>query len=142
MNEVAQIPAPMLDVLLVENHDSTRQEMTHLLEAEPDISVVAQSPTAEDGLKKASQLHPSVVVMDLGLPGMNGLAATRYLLAEDPASRVLVLSNHVGADLVKLALAAGAKGFVRKDHAFEELVPAIRALGREQHYWGKGVDED
>jgi len=142
MDQSPEVPAPLLDVLLVENHAFTRKTMSSLLDAEPDISVVGQCASAEDGLRTAGRLHPSVVVMDLALPGMNGLAATRNLLVQLPESRVLVLSNHVGTDLVRLALAAGAKGFVRKDHAFEELVPAIRALGRDQHYWGTGIDEE
>jgi DNA-binding NarL/FixJ family response regulator len=116
--------------------------MCQLIEGEPDLSVVGQSGSAEEGLRQARQLHPSVIVMDLALPGMNGLAATRHLVAQDPSSRILVLSNHVGPDLVQWSLAAGAKGLVRKDRAFEELIPAIRAVGRNLHFMGEGVETE
>ena len=142
MSQARERPTPALAILLVEDHESTRREMCGILEAEADISVVGQSSTAEEGLRKAHALHPSVVVMDLALPGMNGLAATRRLLAEAPESRILILSNHVGPDLVKLALAAGAKGFVRKDRAFEELIPAVRSVQQNTRFLGQGLDEE
>lgn len=132
-------PAPVVEVLLVDDHGPTRQEMCSLLESEADISIIAQSATAEDGLEKAQALSPSVVVMDLGLPGMNGLAATRHLQSAAPGTRVLVLSNHVGPDLVRLALRAGALGFVRKDRAFEELIEAVRAVANGDEFVGSGL---
>lgn len=141
-HEPHDLPAPLLEVLLVDDHEPTRKEMCDLLEGEPDISVIGESGTAEEGLQRARELKPSVVIMDLALPGMNGLVATRHLLSQDPASRVLVLSNHADPDMVQLSLAAGAKGFVRKDSAFEELIPAIRAVGKDLRYMGKGVEPE
>lgn len=142
MDNDQEIPAPMLDILLIDDHEPTRREVCGLIEGEPDLSVVGQSTNAKEGLDKAEQLEPAVIIMDLAMPGMNGLAATRYLMERHPRSRVVVLSNHVGHDLVQLALAAGAKGYVRKDHAYEELVPAVRAVGEDRHFLGAGLEEE
>lgn len=141
-HELHDLPAPLLEVLLVDDHEPTRKAICNLLEEEPNISVVGESGTAEEGLQRARELQPSVVIMDLALPGMNGLAGTRHLLAQDPACRVLVLSNHAHPDVVRLSLAAGAKGFVQKDRAFEELIPAIRAVGKDLHFLGKGTEPE
>jgi DNA-binding NarL/FixJ family response regulator len=140
--QAQELPAPLLDVVLIEDHGSTRQEMSSLLDGEPDITVVGQSASAEEGLPEIQNLSPSVVVMDVALPGMNGLAATRRICSEWPNCRVLILSNHIGPDLVRLALSAGARGFVRKENAYEELIPAVRALGQDMHYWGAGIEDE
>ncbi len=121
-------------ILLVEDHKPTRDEMRVLIERHPDLIVVAEAATGEEGLSRARETVPDVVVMDILLPGMNGVEATRKIRAERPGIRVLALSNHYGESLVKAILDAGGQGYVRKNRAFEELVPALRAVAAGQTY--------
>jgi len=125
-----------MNVALVEDHAPTRAEMKALVEREPDLVVVGQSATAEDALEMCRLTRPDIVVMDILLPGMNGVDATRLILAQHPAVRVVALSNHAGRALVQAILDAGGLGYVRKDRAFEELVPAIRSIAAGRQYVG------
>jgi DNA-binding NarL/FixJ family response regulator len=127
-----------MKVLLVEDHAATREEVTSLISREKDLSVVAQVRTAEEAIETAKRLLPDVVVMDIFLPGMNGIEATRCILSERPQTRVLALSNYSGPALVQAILHAGGLGYVRKNRAFEELIPAIRSVGEGRQYVSTG----
>lgn len=115
--------------------------MSALISAEKDLRVVAEAATGEEGVLKACELKPEIVVMDILLPGINGIEATKALLANYPEARILVLSNHSGHILVRALLNANAKGYIRKDRAFEELVPAIRAIAAGGKYLGQGIND-
>jgi DNA-binding NarL/FixJ family response regulator len=125
-------------VLIVEDHGPTRAEMRALMEREPDLRVVAEAETGEEGVSLARTERPDLVVMDILLPGINGIEATRKILAEAPGIKVLALSNHFGDSLVKAILDAGGKGYVLKSRAFEELIPALRAVVSGEQYVSKG----
>jgi DNA-binding NarL/FixJ family response regulator len=124
-------------ILIVEDHKATRDEMRSLIEREPDMDVVAEAETGEECVFLARAEHPDVVVMDILLPGMNGIEATRKILAERPDTKVLALSNHFGNSLVKAIMKAGGKGYVLKGKAFEELIPALRSVVAGQQYISK-----
>lgn len=131
----------IMKVLLVDDHALTREEMVALIETIEGIHVVGQADSGEEGVRQTRELHPDLVVMDIVMPGMNGIEATREILANDPGIRVLALTNHTGRNLVKAVLAAGATGYVRKDQAFEELIPAIHSVAEGTKYIGAGVEE-
>ena len=116
-----------------------RAEIRGLIDAESDLRVVGQSGGGEEGVRDVRRLHPDLVVMDVVMPGMNGIEAARAIREFDTRVPILALSNHTGANLVKAVLEAGAGGYVRKDHAFEELVPAIRAVAAGRAFMGRGV---
>lgn len=130
-----------MDILLVDDHAATREEMVSLIAEEDDLDVVGQAGDGEEGVRLARELHPDVIVMDVVMPGMNGIAATEAVRASDPDARILALSNHTGSNLVDVVLRAGATGYVRKDRAYEELVPAIRAVASGKQYIGERVNE-
>jgi DNA-binding NarL/FixJ family response regulator len=130
-----------MDILLVDDHDATRQEIASLIEEHDDLHVVAQAGDGETGVRLAKELHPDVIVMDIAMPGMNGIAATTALRTHDPNVRVVTLSNHTGKHLVESVLRAGASGYVRKDRSYEELVPAIRAVAGGEQYIGEHIDK-
>lgn len=130
-----------MNILLVDDHAATREELVSLLEAEADLAVLGQAADGEEGVRLAEALRPDVILMDVLMPGMNGVAATKAARESVPESRVLALSNHSGEELVKTLLCAGATGYVRKDRAYEELVPAIRAVARGELYIGESVDD-
>jgi len=129
-----------MKILLVDDHVPTREQVKFILGLEPDLQVVADVGSAEAGIEAARQYLPDVVVMDIMLPGMNGINATAAILAERPETRVLALSNHAGAALVRAVLNAGALGFVSKHRAAEELIPAIRAVAAGKRYLGNGAE--
>jgi DNA-binding NarL/FixJ family response regulator len=130
-----------MDILLVDDHAPIREEMISLLEGHEDLHVVGQATGGKEGVIEAARLHPDLILMDVVMPGMNGIEATRAIRASDPKVLILALSNHTGRDLVKAALNAGASGYVRKDQAYEEIIPAIRAVAEGKQYIGARVDE-
>ena len=126
-------------MLVVEDHPLFRKGVVALLEAVPDFSVAGVAVSGEEAVARAAELRPDVVLMDLQLPGMSGIEATRGIVAADPAVRVLVLSLFEDDDSVFLALRAGARGYVLKDADEEELVGAIRAVARGEAVFGEAV---
>jgi DNA-binding NarL/FixJ family response regulator len=126
-----------MKVMLVDDHELTRMQMASLITQEKDMKVVAEASSGEESLGKDMHAEPDVIVMDILLPGITGVDACRKLLHTRPNARVLVLSNYSGKPLLQAVLAAGALGYVRKDRAFEELIPAIRAVAAGKPYIGE-----
>ncbi len=117
-----------INVLLVDDHKIMRDGLIALMEDEADINVVAQAGTGIDAVEKAAEHLPDVIVMDLTLPDMGGIEATRRILKHNPRIRVLVLSMLMDRNCVLESLEAGARGYLAKDCAAEELVAAIRSV--------------
>lgn len=136
MTSKLEVEAGTMKIMLVDDHVPTREAIKTLITQEQDFSVVAEAGTAEEALDLDRDLKPDVVVMDIMLPGMNGIEATRRILAERPGARILALSNHSGASLIQAVQHAGGLGYVRKNRAFEELIPAIRAVGAGKPFIG------
>jgi len=121
-------------ILLADDHMIVREGMRSLLEKENDMEVVAVADNGRMALQLARELRPDVVVMDIAMPEMNGIEATRRLLGEKPGIRVLILSMHSARRFVVESLAAGAKGYLLKDCASEELVRGIRTVAADETY--------
>jgi DNA-binding NarL/FixJ family response regulator len=117
-----------ISVLLVDDHTLVRRGFRRILEDEPDIEVTGEASDGAEAIKLAEQLHPKVIVMDCAMPGINGLEATRKILAKDAKSLVLMLSMHPEETLVRQALDAGARGYVLKNAVDLELGTAIRRV--------------
>ncbi len=130
-----------MDIVLVDDHTATRMEMASIIDEQEDLHVVAQAADGAECIRLAKKLHPGMVVMDVIMPGMNGITATQTLGREMPEILILALSNHTGKNLVDVVLRAGAKGFIRKDRAYEELVQAIRAVASNKQYIGARCDD-
>jgi len=128
-------------VLLADDHAPTRQEMVTLIGREDDLLVVADVATGEEAVTTAQTVCPDFIVLDILLPRMNGIEVCRVITDKLPGVRVVALSNHSGQRLVKAFFAAGGMGYVRKDHAVEELVPAIRSILAGRQYLGHDVME-
>lgn len=123
-----------MKIMLVDDHEAMRTQLRDLVSAEADMSIVAEAESGEESIMLARECLPEVVVMDIMMPGINGIEATRRILAEHPTIRVLALSNHSGATLVKAILDVGGLGYVPKSRAFEELIPAIRCVASGRRY--------
>jgi DNA-binding NarL/FixJ family response regulator len=130
---VAAVPAPVT-VVLVDDHTLVRQGVRVLLDAESDISIVGE---AEDGRKAVSMvrlLRPDVVVMDVAMPFLNGLEATRQILEAVPSTRVLVLSAHSDEEYVARVTQLGAAGYLLKQSSLDDLATAIRTARAGKMY--------
>ncbi len=128
-------------ILIADDHQILRQGLRTLLEKEPDMEVVAE---AEDGRKTVimvNELTPHVVIMDVNMPDLNGIEATRQILTEYPEMKVIALSMHADRRFVINMLKAGAHGYLLKDCAFEELAQAIRLVMANKTYLSPGVAE-
>lgn len=119
-----------LRVLLADDHAILREGVRLVLEAQPDIVVVGEARDGEETLVLAHRLRPDVVVMDIAMPGLNGLDATARVVDEFPHTRVIILSMHADEEYVRQALRAGASGYLLKNAAPEELELAIQAVMR------------
>jgi DNA-binding NarL/FixJ family response regulator len=128
-------------VLIVDDHPVFRDGMSSLLESVAGFEVVGQASTGEDAVELARQLTPDVVLMDIGMPKMNGIEATRALLDVCPSARVLVLTMYEEPDSVFGALRAGARGYLLKDAESDDITRAIRAIVRGDAIFGPAVAE-
>ena len=115
-------------VLVVDDQAMVRAGLRMLLAGEPDIEVVAQAANGREAIAQAARFHPEVVLMDIRMPEVDGLEATRRILAADDSARVLVLTTFDLDEYVYEALRAGASGFVLKDDPPEQLIAAVRTV--------------
>jgi DNA-binding NarL/FixJ family response regulator len=129
----------VLRILVVEDHPLFRRGVVALLDAVPEMTVVGTAASGEEAVTAAKQLRPDVVLMDLQLPGISGIEATRAIVEADADVRVLVLSLFEDDDSVFLALRAGARGYVLKDADEEELTGAIQAVARGEAIFSSAV---
>lgn len=121
---------PPIRVLVVDDHAVVREGVAALLRAEPDVEVVGEAADGETGVRLAAELAPDVVVMDIGLPDLTGVEATRRLRALRPGIRVLALTVYEKDEYLEEMLRAGAAGYVLKKAAARDLVAAIRRVHR------------
>jgi len=117
-----------LTVLLVDDHALVRRGFRRILEDEPTFQVVGEASDGLEAVQLAEQLHPAVIVMDCALPQMNGIEATRRILAKSPQIAILMLSMHSEDTLVRQALEAGARGYILKNAMDLDLVTAIKQI--------------
>lgn len=130
-----------IQVLLADDHNMIRQGLRALIEKEDGMSVIAEADDGRKAVETVRELRPDVVVMDVGMPNMNGIEATRRIVSEVPDVKVLALSMHSDKRFVKEMFAAGASGYLLKDSAFHELALAIRTLARDRTYLSPGVTD-
>ena len=129
----------MTRVLLADDHKILRQGLRTLLEQETDIHVVGEADNGRSSIKLTGELAPDVVIMDVAMPDLNGIDATRRITEVEPQTRVLALSMHSDGRYVRGMLQAGARGYRLKDCAAEELTHAIRTVMAGQVYVSPGV---
>ena len=126
-------------VLIVDDHAVVRQGLRTFMESEGDIEVVGEAANGEEAVRQAQELSPDVILMDLVMPGMDGIVATQKINEVRPNSRVLALTSFSEDDKVFPAIKAGAKGYLLKDVPAEDLGRAIRSLARGEFLLDSGI---
>jgi len=121
-------------VILVDDHSVFREGLCSLLRIEGDIEVVGQAADGEEAIGLVQALRPDVVIMDVAMPGCDGIEATERILADDPGRRILALSMHADAQFMHKMFSVGAKGYLPKNCCFDELVSAIRTIHGNGEY--------
>jgi len=129
----------MIRVLLVDDHAVVREGYRRLLERDQRIQVVGEAADAAQACKLAASIEPTVVVMDIALPGGSGLEAMRRMLVHKPRLRVLIFSMHGEAIFVSRAMQAGARGYITKSSAPEVLVTAVHAIAQGERFLSEDV---
>lgn len=120
-----------LRIMIVDDHAIVRGGIRSLLESQTDIEVVGEASGGEEAVEKALELQPELVLMDIAMPGMNGIDATRLLKEKLPSARVLILTMHDDDEFFFPLLRAGASGYMLKDAEPQELLYAISVVGKE-----------
>ncbi|HEY1661324.1 MAG TPA: response regulator transcription factor [Verrucomicrobiae bacterium] len=128
-----------IQVLLADDHAMVRQGLRALLEAEDDISVVAEADNGRQAVQLAKKFLPGVVIMDIAMPNLNGLEAARQITREVPGTRLLALSSYDDDEYVAQAIKAGAKGYLLKQTAGRDLIQAVREVGKGNPFFSPAI---
>ena len=115
-------------VLLVDDHEIMREGMCALLRKHSEFDIVGQAADGRKALELVAELQPDVVIMDIGMPNLNGIEATRQILAQNPNIKIMALSTHSEGTIVARMIKSGACGYMLKESAFEELIDGIKLM--------------
>lgn len=129
----------MIRVLLADDHTIVRQGLKLILASHSDLEVVGEAANGSEAVDLAKKLHPDIVLIDVAMPDMNGIEATKRMVQNDSRLKVLVLSMHKEAVYVREILRAGARGYILKDAIDNELLNAIRSVARGDGYVSPAV---
>jgi DNA-binding NarL/FixJ family response regulator len=126
-------------IFVADDHEVVRRGLCALLQAQPDWEICGEAADGREALEKAQKLKPDVIILDIGMPSLNGLEATRQILKINPQTRILILTLHDSDQVVREVLNAGARGFLLKSDAARDLVAAVEALRRDKTYFTSKV---
>src|SRR5436305_6365221 len=131
----------MLRILVADDHEVVRRGLCALLQAHEGWEICGEAADGREAVTKAKQLRPDVVLMDIGMPSLNGLAAASKILQNDPRQKVLILTVSDSEQVVREVLEAGARGFVLKSDAARDLASAVEALEKDRTFFTSRVGE-
>jgi len=129
----------MITVLLVDDHAAIRQTLQYLIEKTDDIQVLATASNGIEAVAQATLLCPDIIVMDISMPQMDGVEATRQILVLCRLARVLMISTYDTPHYIRRALEGGANGYVLKDTLGDDLLEGIRTLSGDKHYFSQKI---
>ncbi len=129
----------MIRLLLVDDHDIVRTGIAHIVKDQPDIEIVGEAGDGEEAIQKARAIKPDVILMDVNMPGLGGLEATRRITKSLPEIKVIILTVHSEAPFPTHLLDAGASGYLTKGCAADDLIAGIRSTYRNERYIGKDI---
>ncbi len=129
----------MIKVLIADDHDIVLDGLRFMINAQQDMKVVGEAKDGRTSVRLAQELHPDIVIMDVSMPDLNGMEATRAIKSKAPAVKVLALSAHSNRKFVTNILEAGASGYLLKNDATERLINAIRHVASDQSYLSPSI---
>ena len=129
----------MITVMLADDHTVLRDGLRYLLEAQEDIEIIATAANGQEAVEQAMQNCPDVVLMDISMPIMNGIEATKLICEVCKNTKVAILSMHHTSEYLQRALKAGAQGYLLKDSAGSEVIAAIHALHEGKSYFSQKI---
>jgi DNA-binding NarL/FixJ family response regulator len=124
-----------LRILIADDHEVVRRGLCTLLQSQNGWEICGEAKDGREAVEMAKQLKPDVVILDIGMPNLNGLAATRQLSQQNPEQKIIVLTITDSGQVIREALDAGARGFVLKSDAARDLVSAVEALQRNRMFF-------
>jgi DNA-binding NarL/FixJ family response regulator len=127
-----------IHILLVDDFDDWRRTVREMLRAHPQLQVIGEASDGLEAVRKAEELRPDLIVLDIGLPKLNGIEAARQIRQLSPNSKILFLSQDNSLDPEELALSTGAQGYVYKARVRSDLLPAIEAVLRGEQFFSAG----
>jgi two-component system, NarL family, response regulator NreC len=128
-------------IVLADDHTIIRSGLRLLLEQQPDFKVVAEASDGRQAVQLVSKHHPNVVVLDIGMPELNGIEATRQIVAQDPHPDVVILSMHSDESYVLRALKAGARAYILKNAAEADLIRAVQAVSEGKSFFSPVISK-
>jgi DNA-binding NarL/FixJ family response regulator len=131
----------MVSILLADDHDVLRRGLRDLIEEQPGWKVCAEATTGRQAVELAKQHNPDIAVLDISMPELNGLEATRQIRKALPNTEVLIFTMHESEDLLRDVLIAGARGYLLKTDASQHIVAAVEALSRHETFFTSNVSE-
>jgi DNA-binding NarL/FixJ family response regulator len=131
----------MPTVIVVDDHAVIRRGVQGILSAFPEWELCGEAENGQEGVKLAETVRPEIIIMDVSMPGLNGLEATRIIHNTLPDTKILLLTLHSSTELVRSAFRAGARGYVLKSDAEHELVRALNVLAGDGTYVSPGIDQ-
>lgn len=130
---------PKIRILIADDHALVRFSIRALLNSQPDMEVVASAVDGKDAVNLAEAHEPDVIVMDIAMPEMDGIRATEKIISHDHSSKIVVLSLHADSVLIKQAFNKGAKGFVSKQKASDQLPQAVRTVHNGGRFFNASI---
>jgi two-component system response regulator NreC len=128
-------------ILLADDHGIVRKGLRFLLERQPDMEVVGEAQDGREAVHLAAELHPTIVIMDIAMPLLNGIEATAQIIKHNPKTGVIILSMHADETYLVRVLSAGAKGYLLKDVAELDLIRAVQAVGEGKSFFSPQISE-
>jgi DNA-binding NarL/FixJ family response regulator len=136
------MPARSIRVLVVEDYKPFQRFVASTLQKQPELQIICKASDGLEAVQKAEELQPDLIVLDIGLPSLNGIEVARQIRKLSPKSKILFLSQESSADVMQEALALGALGYVVKAHAGRDLLPAVGAVLEGRQFVSSGSRND
>lgn len=128
-------------LLIVDDHEVVRDGLKNILTSLDNVVIAGEAANGEDAVKMYTNLKPDVVIMDISMPGMNGIEATRIIKEKDPNAKVLILTMHDNQEYLNQIIRSGAKGFILKNTDKEELLEAVKTVAAGENFFSKDISK-
>jgi two-component system nitrate/nitrite response regulator NarL len=128
-------------ILIVDDHEVVRDGLRNILLSLDNISIAGEAGNGEDAIKLYNSVKPDLVIMDISMPGMNGIEATRIIKEKDPEAKILILTMHDNQEYLNQIIRSGAKGFILKNTDKEELLEAVKTVASGENFFSKDISK-